>query len=322
MARRSRKLLTHEYTTSRRRKASRALAVGRDKEMKPFPMPMVKLSDLPEGFRKQKARGAKRTASEQVAPTRTEGKPPGTSLAASSGFEAETELVENFDEYPFSAVGKMFFVGGRSTFVGTGWIVGRRAFATAAHCLFDRDSNDFYDNITFIPGHDGSGAGTQFSVVESTIHSNYASRRADHLRWDIGVAIVEEDLVSQFGSIGYDATGVIDDDEMVDAIGYPASSRPLAPANNGGAIDFEDHPFDGSEMWYSLGEYLGASNDQHSMANEMTGGCSGGPWLQDETVAVGLNSFRLVPHDNRMFSPILDEDFLELITWLIENDAF
>jgi hypothetical protein len=58
------------------------------------------------------------------------------------------------------------------------------------------------------------------------------------------------------------------------------------------------------------------------MENEMTGGCSGGPWTTlDDHVAIGLNSHRLVPHDNRMFSPLFDEDFLLLLDWLAEKDA-
>ena len=242
---------------------------------------------------------------------------------AASGFQAdETELVPDIQQYPHCAVGKMvFFPRSGAPLVGTGWIVGRRSFVTAAHCLFDRTTADFFDNITLTFGFEGTGTGASFSVVESAIHPFYKTRPGnERFRWDIGVGYVDQDLVKDFGSIGYDASGRIED-VNVEAVGYPANRRPLDPSLNNGFGDFERYDFNGQSMWYSLGDYLGMSADRHTMDNEMTGGCSGGPWLQND-VAVGLNSHRLKLHDNRMFSPVFDQDFLLLIDWLIYEGKF
>ena len=126
-----------------------------------------------------------------------------------------------------------------------------------------------------------------------------------------------DDVADEFGSLGFDASGDVGDGEL-EGVGYPGNPRPLR--NQG---DPETFPFHGKKMWRSVGDHTGTDGDVHAMENAMTGGCSGGPWLQEGShIAVGLNSSIRVPHDNRMFSPVFDHDFLLLIRWLVNQDAF
>ena len=274
-------------------------------------------------------RAATRRTERVAAPVRSEGTMPGVSRASTKIYSAETDRVTNVLEYPYSAVGKVLARKGNSTWHGSGWIVGRRAIVTAGHVVNKRSDAlpesqwQFYDNLFFAPEYTPQSTGPEFRLVECRIHRNFVDPRVrDHLRWDIAVAYVEEDLIRDYGSLGYDASGAIEDGEPVESVGYPLKSRPLNPAENGGQHDFENHDFDGNQMWYSFGECLWTASDFHHMSNEMTPGCSGGPWLANETVAVGLNSHGNAVHNNSNYSPIFDDDFLALINWLIEKDAF
>jgi V8-like Glu-specific endopeptidase len=302
-------LLSHVYSPPDRRIA-RAFSAELAQRAVPFPMPTVTRSQLPTLFRRQKAeRKLARQRSTEV-PVRRPAIAPGgggSSIAPAAGsFEPRvTEFIADITQFPYTAIGKMFFVDQNGDmFVGSAWVIGRRSFATAAHCLFDSEgSQDFYDNITFVPGFDGDGQAVQIAAVESAVHPNYQSEAfPEQLRWDIGVGIVDHDLIADFGALGYDASGSISVQE-IEAIGYPAERRPIHRSQNAGQTDSENFPFDGSSMWHSIGDFLGAAADLHGMENEMTGGCSGGPWVTvDDHVAIGLNSHRMVPHDNRMFS--------------------
>jgi hypothetical protein len=290
-------------------------------------MPTIQREQLPALFREQKPERKKTRRRRATVPQRRAAVPPGATAGiapAAGSFEPRlTERVPNIAQFPYTAIAKMFFIDqSGSMFVGSAWVIGRRSFATAAHCLFDDEgSQDFYDNITFVPGFNG-GDEPRISAVESAVHPNYQSEDfPEHLRWDFGVATVDHDLITDFGALGYDASGSISAAE-IEAIGYPAESRPIPRSRNNGQTDPESFPFDGSNMWHSIGDFLGEDGDLHGMENEMTGGCSGGPWITPEDhVAIGLNSHRMVPHDNRMFSPLFDQDFLLLLEWLAERDA-
>jgi V8-like Glu-specific endopeptidase len=188
-------------------------------------------------------------------------------VAAGSFQPRLTAPVADISQFPYTAIGKMFFVDQHGDmYVGSAWVIGRRSFATAAHCLFDADaSNDFYDNITFVPGFNDDDDAIQIRALESAVHPKYASKDfPEQLRWDIGVAIVDHDLIADFGALGYDASGSISAEE-IEAVGYPAERRPLHRSQNNGQTDSETFSFDGSKMWRSVGDFLGEDDDLHAM---------------------------------------------------------
>lgn len=290
--------------------------------------PGVDAPPAKSGAATKRARGA-RPAANAAVPVRRGGMSPGlfagssVTQSRSLAYQADvTEVVADYAAHPYSAVGKMFFFdNGGTGYVGSAWLVGPRAIITAAHCLFDRESGDFYNNMTFAPAYNGNATGqAEFQLDESVIDPRYANKPSEEcLAWDFGAATLSTDLSQRFGYLGYDASGAIAS-EQVEAIGYPAEPRPIPPAENGGARDPETYPLDGARMWRSVGDFLGADHGVHGAANEMTGGCSGGPWV-DGDIAIGLNSHRYVPHDNRMFSPVFDDDLLALVEWLDERGA-
>ncbi|TWU00088.1 Glutamyl endopeptidase precursor [Botrimarina colliarenosi] len=326
-------LLHYSYEKVNKQAMRMSLTAQALRIAKPFPMPVIELGVAERGGAAARTakRSKKKSSSEAGGvPVRRAGVSPGLFAGAVVGqaqplpYQADlTEVVSNYSTFPYSAVGKMFFFAANGdAYVGSAWLVGRKGIITAAHCLYDRDDDDaFYSNMTFAPAYNGAATGqVEVQLDESVIDPRYASEAWPNcLMWDFGAATLSDDLSQQFGYLGYDASGVIEA-TLVEALGYPAEARPIPRNRNGGADDPETYPFDGSQMWRSVGDYLGVSGDVGGAANEMTGGCSGGPWVEGD-VAVGLNSHRYVPHDNRMFSPMFDHDFLALIEWLDERGA-
>jgi hypothetical protein len=78
---------------------------------------------------------------------------------------------------------------------------------------------------------------------------------------------------------------------------------------------------DGLNMWQSAGEAI-AHAEFLGCYNDMTAGCSGGPWLvwrEGAVFAKGLNSFRFDGESDRMHSPHFGEAFVNLIKWAEEQ---
>ena len=58
---------------------------------------------------------------------------------------------------PYRRVGKLFFdIPGAGPHVCSASVISRRLIITAAHCVYDRDTNSFYRNVVFIPAFDGT----------------------------------------------------------------------------------------------------------------------------------------------------------------------
>jgi V8-like Glu-specific endopeptidase len=235
--------------------------------------------------------------------------PEGIQSAGSLGLDGaiagyETVRVPDRSRFPYSAVGKLFMTFNGTNYVGSAWVVGERAIFTAAHCIFDEKQADGWaDRVLFIPQYyRGEEPVGRWAVIGLHTLRGWTANGEDKFKYDMGAGFLDRPISDRTGSFGWLAN-VPPDQGPYQSIGFPA--RYLS----------SDYPFDGREMWRCNGRYLSGSNPVQ-MANNMTQGCSGGPWvsLRDGTIyATGLNSFRWNTQPETMNSPYFGTGFLNLI---------
>jgi V8-like Glu-specific endopeptidase len=252
-------------------------------------------------------------------PVRVAPKPPvGKSLTIAEPSEPGTTLVEQLTAYPYAVTGKLYmrFPNGAMA-VGSAWVIGRRSIFTAGHCLFDANSGGWATNVLFQPQYrNGQSAGKWVVTLPAALREWVT--RGD-LRFDMACGVVNKVIGDKTGQAGYGANDP-SAAGLITAVGYPAERT-------------RRHPFNGEQMWQSVGRYdptrdpaAGTTADRIvGMFNDLSGGCSGGPWFRpgdSGPVACGLNSHvRITPADvpPRMYSPYFGAGFLRLVKWLADN---
>ncbi len=241
--------------------------------------------------------------------------PPKAAAVMAGVSNADTGRVADMTAMPYCFVGKLRMTFGGGDFQGSAWVIGKKAILTAGHCVYDRG---FATNIQFLPQMRGTLAAGTFTVTKMTTLKEFADR--DDLRFDIGAGILDRPIHDVTGVCGY----VVNPNPLAGrlvGIGYPAKPQ-------------DGFPFDGQEMWRSIGDIAsdtapGTTRDRnYGMYNDMSGGCSGGPWFTTATpqLAVGLNSHimsdsagRPVDVPRQMRSPYFGPAFLRILKWIKDN---
>jgi V8-like Glu-specific endopeptidase len=191
---------------------------------------------------------------------------------------------------PYKAVGKLFFTEpGVGDFQCSASIIKKRVIVTAAHCLFDPTAKAFFDNWVFIPAYDGglsnlAGAETgpqdpfgswdwQFVIVSATWNNTGGALPNNG---DFGLIVLQDQSfsggapVNVKSKVGASFTAVTNNlvDTHVTILGYPCNFN---SCNIMQRNDSSDHR-SGSTA---------AGNNAFEYGSDMTGGSSGGPWVQN-----------------------------------------
>jgi V8-like Glu-specific endopeptidase len=211
-------------------------------------------------------------------------------------------------QYPYIAVGKLFFTIGASNYVCSASVIRPHLLLTARHCIFDYPTGTWATNVVFYPGYyAGSNAdlgGAWVARVLYTWVSNAAASQYDigfvqlfnSARTACGTGTTIENVT---GYLGYSYGGSYEKKQF-NAFGYPAG----APFN--GNVLVESQSATGALNVLGEGNTVEAGND-------MTGGSSGGPWLTNFRPGVvgafnyanGVNSYKWISpnHSQAMNSP-------------------
>jgi V8-like Glu-specific endopeptidase len=218
------------------------------------------------------------------------------------GGTSRTEQVPNRGVFPYQAVGKLFMSFGNRNYVGSAWTIAESGIFTAGHCVFEREMG-WATRLLFVPRfHDGSAPIGQWTFTQIASVSGWTRDR--NFQYDLACFKTDRPIRPQTGSLGFMANHPSNSGPYT-GIGYPASAT-------------SQHPFNGQRMWRSSGNYISGSNPIQSW-NNMTGGCSGGPWAtwrNGQVYANGLNSFRYTNNPATMYSPYFGEAFLNLYNWV------
>ncbi|MCK4260965.1 MAG: trypsin-like serine protease [Halanaerobiales bacterium] len=215
-----------------------------------------------------------------------------------AGKDFETTRVNNINDYPYQLIGKIFMTFNGRDYVGSAWTIAESAIFTAGHCVYSHQEGVWATNILFEAGYsDGSfikrwGSNNYYSLNGWVNDGDCAS--------DMAVCIMDSPVSSTTGTLGWMAS-FSPNQGTITSIGYPADNT-------------HNPNFDGKFMWKCVGKYISGS-ENIKMHNNMTGGCSGGPWIvmhNNKLYANGLNSHGYSNQPNKMYSPYFGQGFLNL----------
>lgn len=218
-------------------------------------------------------------------------------------------------KFPYTTVGKLFFTLSGVNYVCSASVLRPHLLLTARHCVYDYETSVWATNVIFDPGY--------YAAPNAALGGDWAAYTlatwvsgSEDLQYDIGMIVTYNknrtgcapapgnlQIESYTGFLGYSYGGDYAQ-RAWDPFGYPAAS-----------------PFSGKAM-VQCETSTGALN-QFGNTNtvevgcDMTGGCSGGPWIKtfvpgvagSNNYANGLNSFKFIDPDRK--SAINSPQFLE-----------
>ncbi|HLI08906.1 MAG TPA: hypothetical protein VKV40_20250 [Ktedonobacteraceae bacterium] len=226
-----------------------------------------------------------------------------------------------YGQYPYSTVGKVFFtdpVTGYDYVCSGASVNGTNlnTVDTAGHCVVEGGSGsspDWYTNWIFCPQYfKGSTPYGCWAEYEAWTWSDWIN--SGSLEDDFGdVAVYNNsygygNLVNVVGGTGW-AYNYSPSKTFTD-LGYPAES-----------------PYNGNLMYSCKSTGTGYSYDDGTVVEttcDMTGGCSGGPWLTSIKGVFGYvnghNDFRYTNDPQHLYSPYYDYDWYQVF-YAAENTS-
>lgn len=201
---------------------------------------------------------------------------------------------EELTDLPYCSVGKMWIELATGKRVGaTGWVVAPQAFITSGHCVYHPDHGGWITQAAFCPRYDGS-CPKPFTV--SAVYTLQGWLDGDWA-YDIAACVVTERFTTAELPLLWEKFTLPPLKAL--ALGYP-----IKPTSK--------HEFNGKRMWRCLGDIESYSGGILTMANDFTGGASGGPWLTPpDAPAEGLTSDR-GPSADLATSPVFGQGFENL----------
>lgn len=194
--------------------------------------------------------------------------------------------------------GKVYFTDSGVNYVCSGTAVNsanQSVVWTAGHCVHD-GPGDFHTNWSFVPAYNsGKSLGTW---VAEQLYTTAGWAASGDFGVDLGAAVVPPNgsgtrLTGAIGfarTLGFSPSYTTGTGHRLDAYGYPAAGK-----------------FTGQKLWHcdSYLQYVDTSSTPNTMGIpcNMTGGSSGGAWLDASGNQVSVNSYTYYSLKNVMFGP-------------------
>ncbi len=202
--------------------------------------------------------------------------------------------VTRADEHtpPFDAFAKL-----RYTKAGSGWqctaeFVGgsNDVLLTAGHCVFDNDLHIWHSNFRTLVRYNAGASDLSLNWECAAIYSGWAN-----------------------GAYSRDYAFIKLRGASDKALGLRAGSTPAATKS----VGYPSNYFGGEQLAQVDGTISGGGSGTVRMSNNPFGpGSSGGAWLDVNSVAVGLNSFRPTSDTGAMWGPQFDADTILLYSFV------
>ena len=213
-----------------------------------------------------------------------------------------TQRVGGLTEFPYRAVGKLFARIGGADRTGTAFVVGERCLFTAGHCIYPGPPGLWADRVAFAPAYRQGADRRLWTAASLHTLAGWTVQRSDARAYDIGGIILSQPIDQATGKIGWYAN-LPPNIGSFHSVGYP--NQWISP----------QYPFDGRTMWRCAGGQVSAGRIQ-TMANNMSEGASGGPWLIERNgmiYANGVNSYRRSDQPERLSSPYFGEGVINMM---------
>jgi len=179
---------------------------------------------------------------------------------------------------PYLSVGRMLskYPGNEKWFGASGWVVARRAFITAGHCVFLPRLGGWITKAVFCPRFNNQCTKEYKGILVYTLKGWVEDTDGVY---DMAACVISEDFASTEPPLAFE-TGIFTPGRFT-AAGYPIKPTPK-------------HQFNGKRMWKSVGSLVSEKAGIIWAYNDLTGGASGGPWCDPDGAyhVYGLNSDR------------------------------
>ncbi len=284
-----------------------------------IPYPIPSLSGTPKQATAQVAAGATGTVAPGApglvgAPKSNTNEPAATSGISLLGYGYPAPFNRmsifpstSYNIFPYRTVGKVFFSRLGLNYVCSGSSAGGgRQVWTAGHCLYDNAAKRWDSSFTFVPAYNnGSTPYGSWTWSSAAIPTAYAGGAQGYDMAVVAMNYLGGLKISQrVGWLGLAWNWSVV--QMWNSIGYPQAA-----------------PFNGAYMWTCQASYAysdGAfSPNPVGIGCDMTGGCSGGPWIWRMSASGGylngVNSYRYTVHPQELFSPYFGSMVKTLYDW-------
>lgn len=208
-----------------------------------------------------------------------------------------------------NAHGKVFFSDGPYNYVCSGTLVSSSSGSvvwTAGHCV-NEGPGDYFTNWAFVPAYNRNGVREPYGRWAATsLHTTTAWRTTTNAYGrDLGAAKLQlksntslQGTISTARTLG---TYTLATSAPVDSYGYPAAGK-----------------YSGQDM-YLCDSYVSrrdssTSPPTYGIPCGMTGGSSGGGWLDSSGRLVSVNSYGYQSLKNTMFGPVQDSVAASLLS--------
>ena len=220
--------------------------------------------------------------------------------------------IASYTTYPFRTVGKVFFKQFGVSYVCSASVIGSKGIVTAGHCVHagNNSSTGWSTNFVFVPAYrDGAAPYGQWPVATlRTFTDWYANGGAGDFDHDWGAGRTTylrngRTLGQTVGYLGYAYN--FSRNQHWWEVGYPQA----APFN-GMRMHACNASYAYNSPWYSGGPA------PMTVGCDMTGGCSGGPWIKNFATGNyvnGINSHRTTSRPKELSSPYADTNTGTLI---------
>lgn len=185
-----------------------------------------------------------------------------------------TTQVGNVTVAPYQSIGKTFFNSGLSSATCSASLVGSSLLLTAAHCLYDPKTGSYASRISFSPQYANGSPQGSWTVLDFFLPQQFynSTPTTTLTQYDYGFMRLINTINLPALPILFSAPAA---GSSTTSIGYPAQAIP-------------GYDFDGDYQWQCVAN-LYRTKTTLFMSNNMTQGCSGGPWIVGGQI-VGLNS--------------------------------